>query len=310
MLKNFLDALEITGAARKLKRVILTTGAKQYGVHLGAPKNPMEESDPWIDGTGRPPNFYYYQQNILKEKAKVAPWDWVVTYPNDVIGVAKGNFMNLATSIGLYAAISKELDDTLIFPGSEKFYTCFDCFTYSRLHASFNLWAALEPTCSNQAFNVVNGDAESWQNLWPKMAHRFGCTIPANQFDIDVGKDAGSVMPLAETPPIAESAAERGLEGKIEQGKVVQRIDLIKWSQRDDVKKAWDKLASKHGLEEDALEKATWGFLGFVLGRDYNLVISMSKARKLGWTGYVDTWESLEECFDELEAEGVLPKTK
>lgn len=53
------------------------------------------------------------------------------------------------------------------------------------------------------------------------------------------------------------------------------------------MKKAWDKLASSHGLEKDAFEKATWGFLGFVLGRDYNLVISMSKARKLGWAGYV-----------------------
>lgn len=56
MLKNFLEALKINGV--KLKRVILTTGAKQYGVHLGPVKNPMEETDPWIDGKGRPPNFY------------------------------------------------------------------------------------------------------------------------------------------------------------------------------------------------------------------------------------------------------------
>lgn len=60
MLKNFLDALDITGAAKKTKRVILTIRAKQYAVHLGAPKNPMEESDPWIEGAARPPNFYYY----------------------------------------------------------------------------------------------------------------------------------------------------------------------------------------------------------------------------------------------------------
>lgn len=101
MLKNFLDALEITGAIQKLKRVILTTGSKQYGVHLGPPKQPMEESDPWNEGPGRPPNFYYNQQRILADKAKHASWDWVVTYPNDVIGVANGNFMNLGTSIGI-----------------------------------------------------------------------------------------------------------------------------------------------------------------------------------------------------------------
>lgn len=285
MLKNFLEALNITGASRKLKRVILTTGAKQYGVHLGNPKQPMEESDPWIEGEGRPANFYYRQQRILHEAAKKSEWDWVVTYPNDVVGVAKGNFMNLATSLGLYAAISKELDGNLMFPGSETFYTLFDSFTYSRLHAAFTLWAALEPKCSNEAFNVVNGDVESWQNMWPKLAKRVRCHIPRNQFRVDVGKDADSVMPLTEKPPLAEVAAQVGLEGNLKQNKIEQKIDLIKWSQREDVQKAWQKLAKQHDLEQDAFEKATWGFLGFVLGRDYNVVLSMSKARKLGWNG-------------------------
>ncbi|KAL9103957.1 MAG: hypothetical protein Q9163_001063 [Psora crenata] len=310
MLENFLDALEFTGASQKLKRVVLTTGAKQYGVHLGQPKQPMEESDPWIEGPGRPPNFYYRQQRILAKKANSASWDWVVTYPNDVIGVAKGNFMNLATSLGLYTAISKELDGNLIFPGSEVFYTLFDSFTYSRLHAQFDLWAALEPKCSNQAFNVVNGDNESWQNMWPKLAKRFNCHIPPDQFHFRVSEDAGSMMELAEKPPIAETAAERGLENNVPRGKVEQKIDLIKWSKRLDVRGAWEKLCERDGLEKDSFEKATWGFLGFVLGRNYSAVISMSKARKFGWTGYIDTWDALSECFDELEQEKVLPKTK
>ena len=96
MLKNFLDALTITGADKKMKRLILTTGAKQYGVHLGQAKNPMEESDPWVEGPGRPPNFYYTQQRILADAAKGKSWDWVVTYPNDVIGVAKGTLLSLS----------------------------------------------------------------------------------------------------------------------------------------------------------------------------------------------------------------------
>lgn len=287
MLKNFLDALDLTGASKKIKRIILTCGAKQYGVHLGPPKNPMEESDPWIDGPGRPPNFYYAQQRILADKAKSASWDWVVTYPNDVIGVAKGNFMNLATSLGIYCAVSKEMGGTLLFPGSPLFYTMLDCFTYSRLHAEFNLWAAMESKAGNQAFNVVNGDAESWQNLWPKVARHFACTIPDDQFGVDVGKDVGSEVALAETPPIEDLAATRGLKGRFGQGKVLQRIDLVKWSQRKDVQDAWKQVAERGSLEKDGLEKATWGFLGFVLGREYDLVISMSKARSLGWTGYV-----------------------
>ena len=286
ILQNFLQALEITGAVQKLKRVILTTGAKQYGLHLGPAKQPMEESDPWVEGPDRPLNFYYNQQRILADAAKRGSWEWVVTYPNDVIGVAKGNYMNLATSLGLYAAISKELDGNLIFPGSEAFYSMFDSFTSSHLHAQFSLWVAFEPKCANQAFNVVNGDNESWQNLWPKLAKRFKCHIPRNQFRVGVGEDPGSVLELAEKPPIADHAAEIGLENNVPRGKVEQKIDLVKWSKRTDVQNAWAVLCDRDRLDRDAFKKATWGFLGFVLGRTYNIVISMSKARKLGWTGY------------------------
>jgi hypothetical protein len=33
----------------------------------------------------------------------------------------------------------------------------------------------------------------------------------------------------------------------------------------------------------------------------------MSKARKLGWTGYADTWDELEKTFETLEDQGILP---
>lgn len=77
LLRNILQALSETGADKKLKRVILVNGAKQYGVHLGPSKVPCEESDPRVEGPGRPPNFYYNQQNILAELSKGETWDWV-----------------------------------------------------------------------------------------------------------------------------------------------------------------------------------------------------------------------------------------
>lgn len=42
-------------------------------------------------------------------------------------------------------------------------------------------------------------------------------------------------------------------------------------------------------------------FWGATLGSDYDVVISMSKARKMGWTGYVDTYNALDEVMDGLE---------
>jgi nucleoside-diphosphate-sugar epimerase len=318
MLSNFLQALTKNGTTKTLEKIVLITGAKQYGVHLGQAKNPMEESDPWLRDSKWPPNFYYKQQDVLHEFCREHTHvDWVVTYPNDVIGFARGNFMNLALSIGLYAAVSAEMQrsgaeeaDGLVFPGSESFYTKFDCFTSSQLQAQFCCWAALEPKASNEAFNVVNGDVESWQNLWPRVAARFGSKVKADQF-VGASK-VGKVTELAEKPPLTELAAKIGLEGTdaMEQSKIEARIDLSKWAEREDVKHAWDTLAKREGLVQEAFGQATWDFLNFTLGRSYDLVISMSKARRLGWTGYQDTWSALDGVFEKLEQEKILPRAK
>ncbi|KAF1950283.1 NAD dependent epimerase/dehydratase family protein [Byssothecium circinans] len=311
MLTNFLDALVQTGAIKDVKRIILVTGAKQYGVHLGVPKNPMLEDDEWLEDPQWPPNFYYNQQHTLHKFCAQHAKEWVVTYPNDVIGFAEGNFMNLSLALALYAVVTKELGQDLVFPGSPAFYAKFDCFTESKLHAQFCAWAALEPRAANQAFNVVNGDMESWQNLWPKVAKYFGLGIKPDQFSSStIEKENSSEAPLQDPPPISAFAAKCGLQGHpiTRTSKLEQQIDLVKWSQRDDVKRAWKKVAEREGLREEVFDKATWGFLGFVLGRAFDLVISMSKARRAGWTGYRDTWESLEGVFGELRGEGVIPK--
>jgi len=307
MLRSFLDALDITGASKKLKRVLLTTGCKQYGVQLGQVKNPMEETDPWLEGKDWPPNFYYTQQRILAEKSNSSgSYDWVVTYPNDVIGVAQGNFMNLVAALGLYCWVSKELGGDLIFPGSKTFYTGFDCFTYGPLHAEFNLWAAELPEAGNQAFNMVNGEVESWQNLWPKIAQRFSCQIQKNQFQLQ-SQFESCELPLADRAPIDGVAVSIGLEGSKFSNSLSQKIDLMKWSKHPQVLDAWRRIQERHGLQKDAFEKATWSFLGFVLGRDYDLVISMAKARKLGWTGFIDNYDAFDKAFSELERLKILP---
>lgn len=285
MIENFLSALEITGAVKKLKRVLLVTGAKQYGLHLGEVKVPMVESDPWVEGEPWPPNFYYRQQKSLhKFCEKHSHVSWVVTYPNDVIGFAKGNFMNLATSVALYAVVSKELGQDLAFPGNEVFYKKFDTYTYSVLHAAFCEWAILEEKCANQAFNVHNGEPETWENMWPRLAARFGMKVKADQFTAPE-HNLSQKNKLTDNPPLGLRAEELGMKGVVKPSDVANRISLAKWSQDEEVKQAWKRLAEREGLQKDAFEKATWAFLDFVLGRSYDIVQSMSKAREYGWTG-------------------------
>ena len=224
LVHNFLGALELTGAAKAVKRIVLVTGAKQYGAHLGIAKTPMVETDPWLTGKAWPPNFYYDQQEAVRAFCdRNATASWVVTYPNDAIGFAKGNFMNLATTLGIYAAVTKELGRDLVFPGSPAFYTKFDCFTSAVLHAQFCVWAALEPRAVNQAFKVVNGDTESWQNLFPLLANRFGLKVKPDQFQGSSGYE-NSTGDMAPQPPLAKRAAELGLLGTVEPSKVEQLL--------------------------------------------------------------------------------------
>lgn len=125
-----------------------------------------------------------------------------------------------------------------------------------------------------------------------------------------ISTETGSVTQLQPSPPLSLFASERGLVNThwTQQSVVEQKIDLVKWSQRPDVKAAWQRLASRENLEPEAFEQATWRFLGFVLGRKYDLVISMNKARKAGWAGWEDTWESLSKSLDELANKKVLPR--
>ncbi|KAI2777005.1 hypothetical protein F4815DRAFT_448717 [Daldinia loculata] len=80
MQSNFLEALIKSGQTRELEYFSLTCGFKQYG--------------------------------------RVLAWGSLAVL--DVIGLARANFMNLATSFGLYCAVSKELEGSkLVFPGNE-----------------------------------------------------------------------------------------------------------------------------------------------------------------------------------------------
>lgn len=318
MLSNFIRALELTGAIKHLKRFILTCGFKHYGVHLGNCKQPVREDDPLIEketsGVSWPPNFYYEQERILSEAASKGRWEWVVTLPEDVIGYAKGNFMNEATALALYCGVSKVLPGSqLPFPGCKANYFAFNCWTSANLHAKFCLWAATAPKAGNNIFNVMNGDTESFQNLWPRLAERFGCKVPNPLFphggvpdSAGFGNYEATTVRMENAHPLKEHEHVIGVMAEGSPSLFCQ-VDPEKWAKRQDVKEAWGKLRDKYNLDQKAWEKATWDFLTFALGRDWSCVGTMSKARKLGWTGYADTWEELEETFEMLEKKGVLP---
>jgi nucleoside-diphosphate-sugar epimerase len=167
MLRNVVETVEPIAA--RLARVVLFQGAKAYGVHLGPFKTPAKETDP----RHMPPNFYYDQEDFLKAVQEGKPWAWTILRPDVVCGFAVGNPMNLAMLSAVYAVISKELGLPLRFPGKPGAYGALAQVTDAGLLARATEWAATNPACANEIFNITNGDFFRWQALWPTFARFF-----------------------------------------------------------------------------------------------------------------------------------------
>jgi nucleoside-diphosphate-sugar epimerase len=80
MLRNLVSALE--AAAPRLSRVVLVEGTKAYGCHFGPFKTPARESDP----RHLPPNFYYDQEDFLREQCRGKNWTWTALRPDLIMG--------------------------------------------------------------------------------------------------------------------------------------------------------------------------------------------------------------------------------
>lgn len=189
MLKNIVEVVE--KASPQLQRVVLVEGLKYYGAHLGPFKTPAKEKDP----RHMPPNFYYDQEDFLKEQSANKQWGWSALRPSSICGLAIGNPMNLLNAIAVYASISKELRLPLRFPGKSTAYNRIIEATDANLLAKAIIWAATAEKAFNEAFNITNGDFFRWENLWPQFADYFQMDLSCPQAIklTDIMSDKGSL---------------------------------------------------------------------------------------------------------------------
>ena len=172
MLVNSVSAIA-RASRRSLQRVVLVTGTKYYGIHLGPTKTPMRETDP----RHLPPDFYFDQIDWLTQFQRGKKWSFTELRPQTLCGFAPGTAMSLLPAIAVYAAISRELGLPLRFPGKPGAYGAIYQVTESAHFARAALWAATEPRCANQAYNITNGDYFRWRTVWPKIAGVFGMKV-------------------------------------------------------------------------------------------------------------------------------------
>ncbi len=171
LLRNLLDALEPNNPG--LRHVAFYQGGKAYGADLGPFKTPAREDDPRL----MPPNFYYDQEDLLRERGRDAPWHFTALRPEAVCGFALGNPMNLAMALAAYAAISRELGLPLRFPGSAAAYRALYQVTSAKILAMATDWAGTEPAARDEVFNITNGDQFRWEHMWGRIADAFGMEV-------------------------------------------------------------------------------------------------------------------------------------
>jgi nucleoside-diphosphate-sugar epimerase len=264
MVRHLLTAVE----AKPPRHVALVTGLKHYMGPFEAyakakPVTPFREEQPRLAYQ----NFYYDQEDELFAAAERQGFGWSVHRPHTLIGYAIGNQMNMAATLGAYAAICKETGRPFVFPGSPEQYQAVVDVTDGRIIAKHLLWAATEPQARDNAFNIVNGEVFRWNWLWPKLAAHLG--VAAADYP-------GHARPLEEQMAGMEPVWER----------IVKKHGL-----RDN---ALNTVAS-------------WWHSDADLGRVIENFTDMTKSRDLGFTAYQNTVRSFTDAFDRLRTARVIP---
>src|SRR5260370_15136958 len=112
MLRNLMAVLE--PAAPSLRHVALLQGTKAYGVHVRPLNVPAREGRSEMY---EQPNFYWAQENFLRELQQCKAWHWSILRPVLIVGETIGGAMDLIPPLGVYAAMLREQGRPLDYPG-------------------------------------------------------------------------------------------------------------------------------------------------------------------------------------------------
>ncbi|KAK5727918.1 hypothetical protein LTR17_012341 [Elasticomyces elasticus] len=296
---NFLQALPL--AEIKPKRILLQTGGKQYGGHIGRARTPFIESDP--QPTHLTDNFYYHQESRLFQFCEQNPGtDWNVVMPFGVIGAVPGAGMNMFLPFAIMAAIQAEKGEPLFFGSDIDSWQCEYVHSSARLTGFLSEWAVLEEKCKNQRFNAVDGVAMSWDRFYEELARWYGAVkrtdgpeLDESKFDKNVQLAGGENAPLG-YGPTSEIKLSRTFND---------------WVKEPSTRETWDKIkrSSAGKITSDpfngGVDLVMADFAFYHIGQ-----ASFAKVRRFGFSGFVDSMESVFEMYQEMAKMGVIPAPK
>jgi nucleoside-diphosphate-sugar epimerase len=206
MFRNVLDPLVDAGGA--LRHVTLLQGMKAYGGHLGPAPVPAREREPRHDH----PDFYFLQEDHLRDRRRDAGWSFTILRPQVVYGISLGSPMNLIPAIGVYGAVRRAQGLPLSFPGgAPRVSEAVD----ADLLAHVVDWCGDAASARDETFNVTNGDVFTWRDVWPAIAETLGMPLGP-----DEPQRLATAMPSLE-PVWAEVVRGYGLDAPPELARMV-----------------------------------------------------------------------------------------
>ena len=263
MLRNLIEPLE---ASQRLEHVSLLQGTKAYGAHVGPIELPGRESRP------RHPheNFYWLQEDYLRERQRGASWDFTILRPQVVFGEAMGSNMNAIPALGVYAALQRWAGRPLDYPGGAPFVAeAVDADLLARaLH-----WAATTPGCRGETFNITNGDVFTMRNVWPAIADALG---------MEVGDDVPMALSV-EMPKRQDTWAE-----VVRQFDLAAPVDLGRFVGQSFI---YADLLLGHGFDKPPPPT----------------LVSTIKARQAGFGDCIDTEDMFRRLIGRLQERQLLP---
>lgn len=209
--------------------------------------------------------------------------------PAWIIGATSNAQMNALHPFAVYAAVRAHLNEPLIFPGDWDSWQA-DCHHSSaRLTGYLSEWAILEPKCANTRFNSQDTSPVSWDRYFERLAAWFGVAKGVQGppdtlegYGITTNK-GGKDTPMGYGPP-AEARF---------------KFTLSSWAREEGNRKAWREIMEgsggrvKHDPFEDVEANFSFGDGAFMrVG-----CLGMGRARRMGWTGFVDTVEAVHEMY-------------
>ncbi|KAK3719657.1 hypothetical protein LTR37_004194 [Vermiconidia calcicola] len=293
LLTNFIEALPLASALPK--RIFIQFGGKWYGVHLGATDVPDEETDPRPD---LEQNLYYTQHDILSAFCSKHNIGWNASLPSFIIGATPDSTQTLVYPLFIYASVQKYLGRPLEYPSDLTAWYAPQSLSNAVLNSYLHEWSVLAPDTANQTFNASDDCAFTWGKMWPRLAAHFDMEYVAPDTS-DKAQFREKAM-KAEPPP----------HGKGSKNVMRYKFSFVEWAKTSEVIAAWKELVTKHQLRD-----AEWSDVGSVFGRadfclhrPYPSIFSATKAKKFGFFGFVDSYESILSSVDQFVDMRVIPR--